>query len=338
MKTSKIALTLALVMLLTILAPMAYADETKPAETTEETVEEIQEDDTAPAASSGTCGEDLTWELSGSTLTITGTGSMDPGSPWYRHKDKIKTVILSGSVTSVAEAAFYEYEAITAVDFGGALKEIGPKAFWGCTGLTSIHLPATFRLFGAECFRDCTALETVHCDGGMPSFKSSCLWNGNHISIYIPLNNPWPEDEVDRLIQNFGGRLEVIPATSDSPKPVVVETEPPAATEAPTEAPTEPETEPTTAPTTAPTQPPEPQTIPIVEPTVSPTISETVQEPTEEKVYILPTMAEADDTQEEVSKGLSGGIIAGLLIAGVLTFFLAGALIARSVRNKNRYY
>lgn len=321
MKKRKFAGILAAMLLLLALSPAAYAEETEATEETEETVEKIE----TPSSkqTSGTCGDGLTWEFSGTTLTITGSGEMAEGASWAG-QDRIKTVILTGGVTTVAAGAFEDCENLTAVDFGDSLKEIHEGAFRDCTGLTAISLPKTFRLFGAESFYGCTGLETIHCAGGMPSFKSSCLWTGNYITIYYPTNNPWPAESMQILADNFGGRLEMIAASSDTPQPPVVRAE------------TVPvETEPATVPTTAPTLPPE--TVPVV--TTEATVPETTQaaETTEAVVYTLPTMAtQPVETEEPETESLSGGIIAVILIVAVLTFFIVGALIARSL-SRRRY-
>ncbi len=327
MKKSRFAGLLAAVFLLLTMSPMAQADET---EATEEMVEETRV--SASRTNSGTCGDGLTWELKGSTLTISGSGEMEEGSSWAG-QDRIKTVILTGGVTTVAAEAFTGCENLTGIDFGDALKEIHQDAFRDCVGLTSISLPATFRLFGPGCFRDCTNLETVFCAGGMPSFKDSCLWTGNTITIYYPTNNPWPADPVQTLYNNFGGRLEILMASSDAPQPPVVKVEETVPPE--TEAPTEPATVPTIAPTTAPTLPPETVPPTTQAPTVAPT-TEPAPETTEAAHYTLPTMVTQPQEEEPESTGLSGGIIGILLIAAVLTFFLVGALIAKSV-SRRRY-
>lgn len=321
MKKSKFAGILAGVLLLMTLSPVAWAEETEGTEETEETVEET----TAPSSrqTSGTCGDGLTWEISGTTLTISGSGAMEEGASWAG-QDRIKTVILTGGVTTVAAGAFEGCEKLTGVDFGDSLKEIHEGAFRDCTGLTAISLPDTFRLFGVESFYGCTGLETIHCAGGMPSFKGNCLWNGNHITIYYPTNNPWPAEPVQTLSDNFGGRLEILPLSSDAPQPPVVK----AAETVPVE------TEAPTIPTTVATLPPETQ------PPVTETVPETTQlavETTEAVVYTLPTMVTQPQPEEkEEPDGISGGIIAIILIAGVLTFFVIGALIARSV-SRRRY-
>ncbi len=108
-------------------------------------------------------------------------------------------------VTSVGAGAFTGLQKPDGGGFRQFLKEIGASAFQGCEGLTKISLPASFRRFGASSFEGCTNLTEVYCSGGMPSFNANCLWNGNNITIYCPVNNIWPSEYVEELETNFHG-------------------------------------------------------------------------------------------------------------------------------------
>lgn len=316
-----------------------------------EETEDTVTDNTITADTSGACGENLTWVLRGNTLTISGTGEMDDGSPWDAHRKKIKKVILTGGVTSVGEKAFFEYDRLEYVDFGDSLVEIGEKAFAGCTDLKLIHLPATFRTFGAEAFRDCSYLQRVYCDGGMPRFNSNCLWTGEYISVFYPTTNSWPADAVNQLVSNFGGRLGVMmgnysddvllelgivleeeeatePAETTEPE----ETE--EATEAATEAPTE---EPTEAPETVPVIVTEPETQPAETEPVTVARTEAPTENTTEPPAEEPT--EAPTQPAEPEKTLTGKSWIGIvMIVGVLVFLLSGAMIFRIANKKGGRY
>ncbi len=320
MKTRLFALLLASLMLVTLLAPAALAEET---EETEETLEAIEAEDVSHATS-GSCGEGIAWELDGNTLRVTGSGKMKDGCPWEYYKDKIKKAVFSGGITYVGARSFQECENLASIDFGDDLHTIGAGAFQGCTALETIHLPQTFRKFEANAFRDCTALESVYCDGGMPSFRDGSLWTGTHIAIYTPLNNPWPQEDAQQLMRNYGGRLEIVPggAGEHYEEPEVEE---------PTEEPTEVPTEPQTVPTTLPPEPAVPET--TAAPTEAPTepvattqATEPVPETTEEKEL---------DVVEEVS---NNGWIGMVIIAGVFTFLIVGSLIFRSASRKGGRY
>ena len=284
---------LAAFLLLTLLAPRGFATE---ADTPTES-----------------CGDGLTWSLEGNTLTISGSGAMkdfEGGAPWSGSADRVHTVVLTGGVTTVGAG----------VDFGSSLKEIGESAFQGCEGLTKISLPASFRRFGASSFEGCTNLTEVYCSGGMPSFNANCLWNGNTITIYCPVNNIWPSEYVEELETNFHGRLQVLTANGSDPyhfeNEVQVTSRPTETTAPPT---TQPATEPPTVPTTQPPTVPEttqvtqaPETLPTQE-TVPPTLP---QEPKD-------------------SSPVMGILIGVLIVSGTLSLLLIGLLIYRRKRDED---
>lgn len=323
---------MAALLLLTALVPEAYAEQTEETEGTEETKAE------APASSgaaSGSCGDGLSWSLEGGVLTVSGSGAMDAGCPWEDYKDSIRSVVLTGGVTVVGEEAFRECGNLTSVDFGDSLKEVDTRAFQGCDSLTSISMPASFRRFGVESFEGCTQLTEVICTGGMPSFNGNCLWNGGQITVYYPTNNPWPQQPVEELVHNFGGRLEVMAGTGSESRPK--QTEPAKETTAPTTAPTtEPTTEPTTVPTAAPTT--VPTLPPVTEPATQPATTAATQ-PTVQTAPAEPLFPVATQPEEPSGKDAGGSAWIGLmLVVMVLSFVLAGALIVRNASHKGGNY
>ncbi|MCD8353641.1 MAG: leucine-rich repeat domain-containing protein, partial [Clostridiales bacterium] len=75
----------------------------------------------AQAASSGTCGANLTWTYSSGTLTISGTGDMTDWSsssnvPWYSsYHTSITQVVIKSGVTSIGDYAFRNCSSLTSV-------------------------------------------------------------------------------------------------------------------------------------------------------------------------------------------------------------------------------
>lgn len=256
-----IVIILAVVMLLSVIAPVVMATDTETTAATEAKVRGEFE-----------CGDDLTWSYKDGTLTITGTGAMDDyedEAPWAAYKKEITKVVFDG-VTYVGKKAFNDYDAITEIDFGTALKELGVQAFRSCEGLTEVHFPKTFKIFGEESLNSCTNLKEIHCDGVFPSFKQNCLW-GVYANIYYSADAPWSVSLIEQLEEAFHGRIqflasdgtdhytpteateEVTEATTEATTEPVVETTvetTEAATEATTEATTEMTTEATTEATT----------------------------------------------------------------------------------------
>lgn len=116
----------------------------------------------AEAASSGTCGENLTWTLDDGVLTISGTGNMYvyktpsvSNFTWNNERSSIKEIVINSGVTS-----------------------IGDFAFCGCTSLTSITIPVSVTYIGRESFTNCFNLEYVFYKGTPDEWSAmnSCLW------------------------------------------------------------------------------------------------------------------------------------------------------------------
>lgn len=337
MKKRIIALLLAACVMLTLLPFGVFAEEAE---------EAVSAD---PNAKSGSCGEGLTWVLDGYTLTISGSGEMEDGAPWEAHKDHIEHVVLTGGVTKVGAEAFYKYDRIETVDFGDALVEIGDKAFYGCEDIDYIHLPATFRKFGAESFRGCQSLQRVYCDGGMPRFSDSCLWTGNYISVFFPTNNPWPSEYTMPLASSYGGNLGIMMGNFDQStvdaelgaSQTVTEEE----TKETKPAETEPEPEPTEEPTAAPTEAvvviaAEPETVPAAETEHVETTAPETEEPTVPTTEETLPQETAEETQPESPAESLGekSWIGIVMIVGVLTFLIAGAVIFRVLSRKGGRY
>ena len=100
-------------------------------------------------AQSGTCGDNLTWNLNDGTLTITGTGSMknytfsSTTAPWYSSRSSIKTVIIEDGVTSIGGRAFGDCKILTSITIPNSVTDIGEYAFADCRSMNSVTCFAT---------------------------------------------------------------------------------------------------------------------------------------------------------------------------------------------------
>ena len=113
---------------------------------------------------SGTCGEDLIWELTeAGTLTISGSGAMTNYSssqkaPWDSHKSSIKTLVLEDGITSIGNSAFSGCSNLTGtLVIPESVKTLGSSAFYNCTSLTGVDLGAVTGI-GASAFGACSGL------------------------------------------------------------------------------------------------------------------------------------------------------------------------------------
>ena len=146
-------------------------------------------------ATSGKCGENLTWSVDAEgTLTISGTGAMwdytsvsEDGNwrttaPWYV-LSPVKLVLNEGisyigceafrgcgfagsltipkSVTRLGREAFRDCQNLTNVVIPASLTSIKYGAFYGCTGLTSVTIPEGVTAVEVFAFRNCSRLTGV---------------------------------------------------------------------------------------------------------------------------------------------------------------------------------
>ncbi len=146
-----------------------------------------------PIAASGSCGDNLTWELTlHHTLTISGTGAMADYStfttlPWYSYKAIIKTVVINEGVTSIGVAAFYDCKALTSVTIPESMRSIGSTAFSGCTGLTSVTIPTGVTSIGRNAFSNCSGLTSITIPDGVTSIGEGTFHGCSGLtSVTIP--------------------------------------------------------------------------------------------------------------------------------------------------------
>ena len=125
---------------------------------------------TASAATptSGTCGENVTWEFDKSTdtLFISGTGAMNNNytyynRPWESYEDDIEKVIINKGVTTIGRYAFYDCNYITSVTIHDSVRFINDYAFEYCESLTNIIIPNSVVTIGDLAFFDCMSLTSV---------------------------------------------------------------------------------------------------------------------------------------------------------------------------------
>jgi Ca2+-binding EF-hand superfamily protein len=128
-------------------------------------------------ASSGICGENLTWKLINGVLTISGQGAMTAYDstddiPWNSVKRTIKTVVIKSGVTTIGDKAFYGCTSLTTVTLPEGLTAVGNNAFYRCTSLTSIALPMGVTTIGEYAFASCSSLASITLAEGLTTIDT----------------------------------------------------------------------------------------------------------------------------------------------------------------------
>ena len=161
------------------------ADELPTEDTSEnDTLTEITAEDEAEpllyTADSGKCGDNVRWSISGTTLTISGTGAMwdYTDSPWYGRD--ITDVVVKSGVTSVGECAFADCWNLQRVSLPRSITTIQYGAFYYCHSLQAISIPSTVERIGERAFQLCGALSSVSLPDSITTVEpyafSNC-WN-----------------------------------------------------------------------------------------------------------------------------------------------------------------
>ena len=145
------------------------------------------------------CGDNLTWEVSGSTLYIDGNGRMydfdytDPNgntescAPWIQYSDRIDRVVLDDRITYIGKYAFYGLSVLENVRFYPLLNslEIGDYAFAYCRNLMTLEVPENATL-GKYVFYHCESLISFQMPTKMTSVTTGLFsYCYNLRSVYL---------------------------------------------------------------------------------------------------------------------------------------------------------
>lgn len=162
----------------------------------------------ASTATSGVCGDNLTWAFDANlgTLTISGTGDMynwdSSSSPWSSTRS-IKKVIIENGVTSIGDYTFYNFYSLEDIEISDSVKTIGQAAFSRCSMLRELNLPKSITHIGPYAFLY-SSIKAINIDENNKDF---CSIDGNIFSkdktiliIYAPDRLGWSYTIPDSVI------------------------------------------------------------------------------------------------------------------------------------------
>lgn len=136
---------------------------------------------------SGTWGN-ISWSLSGTTLTISGSGDMPDAdssnkAPWITFN--VEKVIIQRGITGIGNRNFLQMSSITSVSYPDTLTKIGDAAFYECYGLTEIVLPSGVNTVGSGAYCDCSAVTKIVTPGAT-SLESYAFQGTSAVTYEIP--------------------------------------------------------------------------------------------------------------------------------------------------------
>ena len=133
----------------------------------------------ASAATSGTCGDNLTWTFDNGTLTISGTGEMEDyyweenhRAPWFKNRESIKNVVIEEGATNISTYAFYCCSSLTNITIPNSVMSIEEFAIIDCDNLESITISNSVTNIGdGLCYR-CSNLKNIYVDKNNQYYSS----------------------------------------------------------------------------------------------------------------------------------------------------------------------
>ena len=143
---------------------------------------------------SGRCGENVYWSFDEFTgaLTISVMGKMYNfmggiySSPF--HSDmQIKSLMISGGVTSIGDRAFYNCYSLTSVVIPDSVTSIGFYAFYNCYSLPSVDIPNSVTSIGFSAFGKCRGLTSIDIPNGVTNIDDGTFGECSRLtSVTIP--------------------------------------------------------------------------------------------------------------------------------------------------------
>jgi len=140
---------------------------------------------------SGSCGDNATFELKNGVLTITGTGETT-SKPWLEigETTNINKVIIGEGITAVDERSFAKCVKLKEAVLPQSLTGIKKYTFFKCKSLEKADLPDNLKYVGMSAFQGCESLKKIDLPESVERIYSSAF-NGCHCAkgkLYLRKN------------------------------------------------------------------------------------------------------------------------------------------------------
>lgn len=154
----------------------------------------------AEAATGGTCGENIRWELTGKTLIISGSGDIPDfdayEAPWADYISSgnssggfVTNIVIADGITSIGDYAFYGSCFVTSVTIASSVKRIGKYAFCSLELLETITIPSSVSIIDEYAFAWCYKLSQLVLPSSLEVIGVGAFYNCEKLtSVHIPAN------------------------------------------------------------------------------------------------------------------------------------------------------
>ena len=105
----------------------------------------------------------------------------------WSNNTSVKTVLCSENITTIDQAAFYQWVSLETIYFPNTLVSIGYGAFEGCEELTDLEFPFGLTQINSNAFKDCLALTAANLPDTVESIHHGAFMNSGIGSFHYPL-------------------------------------------------------------------------------------------------------------------------------------------------------
>ncbi|MGN0475313.1 MAG: leucine-rich repeat protein [Acutalibacteraceae bacterium] len=144
-----------------------------------------EEDESEEFATSGKCGDNLTWSLDTKTGVLTINGDGDMWDSWEFtdewNSSLIKSVEFKGNITSIGASVFSFCENLENITIPNSVTSIDDYAFHYCDNLKSVTIGKSVTSIGDGVFESCYNLSSINVVDGNKNYASEngILFNNN---------------------------------------------------------------------------------------------------------------------------------------------------------------
>ena len=141
----------------------------------------------------GYCGENVRWDIEGTTLYISGYGKVftNGNAPWNSYNGQIFRIIIGKDITEIGNSAFKDTKA-QFITIENGVRIIGENAFENCSELkniifpNSVDFPNSVEKISKDALKGCAALEYIQVSNPDCDIDQSkdTLYNGKTGTMY----------------------------------------------------------------------------------------------------------------------------------------------------------